>query len=77
MTTTPTCSWMGLMPDGEHLEPCGRPAHFYVEAAERHRIYSCSEHLEHAKAQAGNGSVVHMVPAYKGSSQPGEYTTSA
>jgi len=66
---------MGSVPESDRLEPCGKPAHFYVDAPERHRVYSCQEHLDHAKAMAGSGHVVHMVPAYRKSDEPGEYTT--
>lgn len=71
---TPVCSWMGPSPDGERLEPCGKPAQYYVEAAGRHRIYSCAEHIDDAREMAGREAMVHMVPGYRPESEPGEYT---
>ncbi|HYK92730.1 MAG TPA: hypothetical protein VEY07_01645 [Thermoplasmata archaeon] len=55
---------MGLSPDTDREEPCGKPASYYVEAANGHRVYSCMEHLTHAKASAETGSLVHRVPGH-------------
>lgn len=60
----PVCSWMGLSPDGDREEPCGKPASYYVEAPNGRRVYSCIEHLAHAKSNAENGSLVHRVPGH-------------
>ncbi|HZY93078.1 MAG TPA: hypothetical protein VFG07_09960 [Thermoplasmata archaeon] len=60
----PVCSWMGLSPDGEREEPCGKPASYYVEMPSGHRVFSCLEHLTHAKANAETGALVHRVPGH-------------
>jgi len=59
----PVCSWVGLAPEREDIEePCGKPASFYIEARDGHRVYSCVEHLAHVKATAESGAAVHRVP---------------
>ncbi len=60
----PVCSWMGLAPDSEREEPCGKPASYYVEAPSGHRAFSCLEHLAQTRARAQIGSLVHRVPGH-------------
>lgn len=56
------CSWIGVSPDGERQEPCGKPASYYVETRSGRRVYSCMEHLARAKANAEAGALVHRLP---------------
>ncbi|HTT35707.1 MAG TPA: hypothetical protein VMH78_07565 [Thermoplasmata archaeon] len=60
----PTCSWVGISPDGDREEPCGKPGAYYIESPTGHRTYSCLEHLGHVRAEAGPGSLVHRVPGH-------------
>ena len=60
----PVCSWMGLSPDGEREEPCGKPASYYIYYRSWNVFYTCVEHLTHARAEAEGGSLVHRVPGH-------------
>jgi hypothetical protein len=60
MTTHPAiqCTWNGLGPDGEQVRSCGKPAIGYIDGPHG-RVYTCEEHVGHAKQQAGSGRLVH------------------
>ncbi len=59
----PTCSWVGVTGDDDEEEiPCGKPAVYYLEESSGHRVYTCLEHLSHAKAVAPMGHEVHEIP---------------
>jgi hypothetical protein len=63
VSATPLCSWVGLDTDtGLRENACGRPASYFIEESSGHRVYSCLEHLSHAKALAPFGHEVHQVP---------------
>ncbi len=51
----PTCSWIGLAPDGEREVSCDRPASAVVLDRSGHRVYACPDHLASAKARAERG----------------------
>lgn len=60
---SPKCAWFGVAPDGSGTQVgCDRPASYYVQPAEGRRRYSCEEHLAQAKARAGRGAIVHVIP---------------
>ncbi len=62
----PTCSWVGEDPSNEEIEiPCGKPATYYLETADGRRVYTCLEHLSHAKMEAPTGHVVHEIPVHR------------
>jgi hypothetical protein len=61
--TAPQCSWVGMKPDdGGQEVPCGKPATYFIEEPTGHRVYTCLEHLSHAKTLAPTGHEVHEVP---------------
>ena len=64
----PTCEWVEVGEDDEHVIVCGEPAKGYVvDAAGKHH-YACLEHASSVKAHIGSGEWI-ALPAH-GPSRP-------
>lgn len=55
------CTWTGIEDDEGRAVGCDRPAVGYVAARDGRRIYTCDEHVAHAKREAGSGEFVRAV----------------
>jgi hypothetical protein len=51
----PTCEWVEVGEDDEHVMVCGEPAKGFVTDATGRHHYACLEHAASVKAHAGSG----------------------
>ncbi|MCI4363864.1 MAG: hypothetical protein L3K13_06140 [Thermoplasmata archaeon] len=59
MSGTPMCSWEGVEPgDEERVVACDKPATVVIQTEDRHRRFSCDEHISEVRAKAGGGEVL-------------------
>lgn len=53
----PSCEWVGLADDGEHVAICGKPAIGSLRDARGVRHWSCSSHISSIEAKLEVGGV--------------------
>ncbi|MCI4368485.1 MAG: hypothetical protein L3K09_02835 [Thermoplasmata archaeon] len=55
---TVLCAWNGVDEQSDRAVSCDRPAVGYIRTHLGGRVYTCEEHIGHAKRDAGSGDFV-------------------